>query len=113
MKSIVHGLAVIQNNDITIQMHADEKIELIEAFPSDRHLRKMTEDTLNPIELHSFRSANSSIRCTRIAASPLCSLYDSLLQQKAHAPIVHDLVFKFNLVKLLQITTEYNPLHMP
>lgn len=77
LRVIVHGhdsflnfrLTIMQHSEMFIQIYADEKLKLLEAFPIDIHRNKMTYDDLNLIELHLFQSVNCSIAFIGIAAS--------------------------------------------
>ena len=80
---LFYGLQIIQDMDMTIRIHGDEKLESLNCFPIDRHRRKQVSEVLNHVELKSFRSVNSSIGWLGTNASLLCSFYSSLLQQRA------------------------------
>ena len=55
------GLQVIQESDMSITIHGDEKLNSIACFPISRNRRKMVDEILNEVELRSFRSVNSSL----------------------------------------------------
>eukprot|EP00171_Calliarthron_tuberculosum_P001315 IDg1315t1 len=99
---LFYGLTICQNEDMHVTVHADNKLEKLEAYPIDRHRRKQSESLLNAIEMGEFRSLNSSIGWLGIAVSPFCSFYASYLQQKAPKPLVKDLILQINSLRLLK-----------
>lgn len=96
------GLQLTQDEDMNVTIHADNKIDAIECYPIDRLRRKQINETLNKVELHAFRSVNSTLGWIGNSASLFCALYASHLQQKSPEPIVKDLISQINAVKLLK-----------
>ena len=96
------GLRLIQDENMTINVHADHKLEAVTCFPIDRTRRKQIDSPLNAIEMKSFRSVNSSIGWIGTNASLFCAFYSSYLQQKDPDPLVRDLVTQINTVRLLK-----------
>lgn len=96
------GLHIVQDDTMEIFVHADDKLDALTCFPIDRHRRKDLEELLNPVELSSFRSVNSSLVWLGIASSPFCALYASYLQQKAPNARVKDLIAQINSIRLLK-----------
>lgn len=86
---IYFGLTIVQHVDYSIVVNADDKLEALESYPLDRFRRRQIEEPLNEIELSAIRSLNGSIGWIGIVASPFCSFYSSLLQQKGGKCIRH------------------------
>lgn len=81
-KMLFFGINTVQHEDSSIETDAEDNIEAVTQYPLLRQRRKESDSPLNAIEKSSFASANSSIGWIGTAASPLCSLYSSYLQQK-------------------------------
>ena len=99
---LFYGLQICQDTDYSITLQGDEKINGLEGFPISRQRRKEGDTALNPVEMSSFRSVNSSIGWLGIAASPFCAFYASYLQQKVPGTKVSDLICKLNSLRLLK-----------
>jgi len=96
------GLTVIQSDDLTVQLHANDKINACEAFPIDRQRRKQVDAPLNKLENSSYRSLNSSLGWIGVAISPFCAHAASYLQQKGPTPTVGDLITQINMLRSLK-----------
>ena len=96
------GLHIIQETDMSVIIHGDEKLDAINCFPIDRDRRKQLEESLNAVELRSFRSVNSSIGWLGTNESLFCASYSSWLQQKTSALLVKHLIDQINALKLLK-----------
>ena len=98
----LYGLMITQDEDMTIMIDADEKMQGYHAPTISRLKRKEQDTLLNGIELASFRSLNSCIGWLGVAASPFCAFTASYLQQKGPAPYVKDMVTQINLLNNLK-----------
>ena len=81
-KLCYYGMNLIQNEDYTVSILANDKIQLIKPYPISIIRRRQCDEKVNEVELKSFTSINASIGWLGITASPLCSFYAGLLQQK-------------------------------
>ena len=97
---LFNGLQIVQNMDMTIRIHGDGKLESLNCFTIDQTRRKQVSGVLNPIELKSFRSVNSSLGWPGTNPSLPCSFYSSWLQQCTPNPTVHDSVYQINDLKV-------------
>ena len=77
---LFYGLQMFQYINIAISTHGDRKLESLNCFPIDRRRRKQMSQVLNPVELKSFRSVNSSNGWLRTNSSLLCSFYSRWIQ---------------------------------
>ena len=99
---LFYGLRIEQDESLDITVHADHKLEALDAFPISRPRRKDMQEALNAMEKKSFNSVNSSLRWLGIAASPLCAFYASYLQQCAPSATLSDLVVQINTLRALK-----------
>lgn len=97
-----YGLQIEQAEDFSCSVHADDKLQALEAYPLARVRRRQHEDKMNAVELASFRSVNSSISWLGTVCSPMCAFYASSLQQRLPSSTVHDLVAQQNALSLLK-----------
>lgn len=67
-----YALKLVQNDDFTISINGDDKLNALETFPISRPRRKQTIVALNKMYLVSFRSVNSSIGWLDITKSHFC-----------------------------------------
>lgn len=91
-----------QDEDFTVTLHGDLKLQALEGYPIDRNRRKEIDDQLNAIERSSFRSINSSIGWLGTNASPFCAFYASFMQQKEPNPQVRDIISQINILRQLK-----------
>lgn len=96
------GLSLHQDEDFSVSIHADDKLNAIEAYPLSRVRRKNADDKLNAVELSSFKSVNSSISWIGTTASLFCSFYSSHLQQKLPDVRVRHLTEQATILHLLK-----------
>ena len=99
---LLYGLQITQNAYMTIRIHGDGKVKSLSCFPIDRRRIKQVSQVLNPIELESFRSFNSSLGWLGTNPSLLFSSYSSWQQQRAPNPTVHDSLYQINAMKVLK-----------
>jgi len=99
---LFYGLIIAQDDDMSITIHGDEKLNALQSYPLSRTRRKEVSDALSAIELKAFRSTNSSLGWLGIAASPFCSFYSSYLQQKGANPTVQDIIAQTNILRVLK-----------
>lgn len=97
-----YGLNILQHEDFSAEIDAEDKLSAVEAFPLTRMRRKEFDAPLNVVERRSFSSLNSSISWLGVAASPLCSFYSSHMQQRLPTAKVSDLVAQINALKALK-----------
>ena len=96
------GINTVQNDDLTIETDAEDKMNAVVEYPLARTRRKQFEKPLNRIEKSVFGSTNSSLGWIGTAASPFCSFYAIYLQQKAPELKVSHLFEQVNIVKKLK-----------
>jgi len=96
------GLTIVQEEDSSITIHAEDKLDAVEAYSIDRNRRKQIDELVNSIELSAYRSVNGQIGWIGAAASPFCSFASSYLQQRLPDVKVRDLVTQINMLKLLK-----------
>lgn len=75
------GLKVEQDEDGTIMINGDEKLQSIEPCDLSRLRRKNINADLNPFELFSFQSVNGSLGFLGMTVSPFAAFGASHLQQ--------------------------------
>lgn len=75
-----YGMSIIQLEDFSCTIDADDKLDAIEGFLLSRVRRRQLESTLNNVELSAFKPGNSSIGWLEIVSSPFCAFYASHLQ---------------------------------
>ena len=96
------GLLITQEEDGTITVSAEEKLQAITPHLLSRMRRKEGNDLLNAIEAHSFASINGSMGFLGQNVSPFASFYNSFLQQRRGHTTVHDLIKQGTIVKKLR-----------
>lgn len=96
------GLTILQNEDGSIQIRGDEKLNKLEPHPISWLRRKETDEPLNAVEAFSFGSLNGSLGFIGNSASPFCSFATSFLQQRRAKPLVRDLVCQINMLRELK-----------
>lgn len=89
---------MVQNDNISVQTNADEKINSLCEHTIPRYGRKHFECPLNEIKRRTFMSMNSSLGWIGSAASPVCSYYSSYMQQKDPNIVVNDMVEQNSLI---------------
>lgn len=77
-----YGMTILQAEDCSSTIHADEKRNKIESVPLSCVRHSQCDFQLNDTEKSSFMSFNSSIGWLGIAAFPHCAFYASHLQQR-------------------------------
>ena len=96
------GLQVIQDQDLSITVDGNEKLDKSEPYPVSKVRRKQITELLNAVEKHAFMSINSSIGRLGFAASPFCSLYSSYLQQKLPGANIETLLSQARQLKIVK-----------
>lgn len=96
------GLNIIQDEDCTMTIHADDKLQALEPYPISRPRRCQLDDVMNEIEVKSFMSINTSIAWLGITASPYFSFFSSYLQQKMSQRHVGALISQFLALKKMK-----------
>ena len=96
------GFNIVQNDDFTCAINADDKLHNIEPAPLTRIRRKAVTDSMNQIERHTFCSINSSLGWLGTTVSPFCSSVSSRLQQRLPDLLVSDLIKQRSNLKELQ-----------
>ena len=99
---VFFGLQVIQESNMSITIHGDEKLNSIACFPISRNWPKMVDEILNEVELRSFRSINSSLSWLGTNIPLFFALHSSWLQQKAPDPKFQDMIMQINSLRHLQ-----------
>ena len=110
------GMNIIQNEDYSISIHADDKLKQLEPFPISRSRRRQVDDKMNDIEKKSFMSINASIGWLGTNASILCSFYSFHLQQKIADCHVSALISQFSALRTLKkhgTLTTFAPVQYP
>lgn len=79
------GMNIFQDDDFFVTVDADDKPTLLEPYIISQTRRNKPDSRININEREEVMSVSPSLGWLGIAASPLCSLYTSLSQQK----IVH------------------------
>ena len=97
-----YGMNIVQEDDFSSYIDADDKLASLETFPLTRLRRREVDSPLTTVEKASFMSLNSSLGWLGIAASPFCAFYASFLQQKLPNATVAALVSQANGLKLLK-----------
>lgn len=90
MDGVVHGpsklryycINIIQEDDYTVSIHADDIIQSIKSYPISRIRHKQCDEKMNELEFKSFLSINASVGWLGITESPLRSFCYSYLKQK-------------------------------
>lgn len=85
------GINIIQHEDFTVTVNGDDELDALGAYSISRICRRNYLEPLNPPEVKSFASINSSVKWLGITVSPFCSLFSSLFQQLAPTGTVGDL----------------------
>ena len=93
------GLTVIQSDDYTFQVHADDKISASEPYQLDRNRRKKIDEPANAVEFSAFRSVNGVIGWIGATALPFCSFSSSYLQQCLPYVKVRDIITQVNVLR--------------
>lgn len=96
------GINISQNDDLSIESDADDKLEGLFEYSLLRNRRKQQDGLVNKIEKSAFMSTNSSIGWIGTAASPLCSYYARHLQQKAPYIKVKHIIEQNNILRKLK-----------
>lgn len=96
------GLNLVQNEDYTCEINADDKLHALEPYPLTRLRRREIDAELNAVEKSAFMSLNASIGWLGISASPFCSFYSSFLQQMMPSAKVPVLAAQANAIKILK-----------
>ena len=96
------GISTIQNEDSTVATDADDKLEAFSKYIFTGQRRRECDDELNAIEKTAFASVNSSLGWIGMAASPLCSFYESYSQQKAPQIKISHLIEQINILRKLK-----------
>jgi len=99
---LFNGLNVTQDEDLSITVDADQKLQAIEPYPISRYRRKEIDKKANSIEIGSFRSVNGQLGWIGTAASPLCAHSSSSLQQMVPQMKVKAIVDQINYVRFLK-----------
>jgi len=97
-----NGLSIKQEEDLSISVDADAKLNSIEPYPITRYRRKEVGVDASAIEVSAFRSTNGQLGWIGTAASPLCAHASSSLQQKVPNMKVKAIVDQINYVKTLK-----------
>lgn len=107
------GSNVEQAENFTVRTNADDKLNGLNEYYLSRYRGQQFQQTLNAIEKSHFASTNSSLGWIGSAASPICSFYASILQQKAPETAVSHLVDQINIVRKLQKLGTVKPYPRP
>lgn len=97
-----YGMNIVQNEDMTCSIDANDKLSALEPYPITRLRRRQTEEPLNSVEKSAFMSLNSSLGWLGLAASPFCAFYASHLQQKLPKATVSVLTLQANALRTLK-----------
>lgn len=88
------GLLIEQDENLTIRISAQEKMDKISVHQLSRLCRKNQDDTLNSVERFSFQSVNGKLGFLGTTVSPIASFTSSHLQQTSGLGTVKDLIKK-------------------
>ena len=97
-----YGTNVIQLDDFTIEINAEDKMSSISQYEFSRQRRKQIEEPINYLEKNAFMSFNSTLGWIGSTVSPLCSFYSSYLQQKLPGTKVKHIIEQNSIIKKLQ-----------
>ena len=56
----IFGMNIIQSEDYSVSIHADDKMKSLRPYPLSRTRRRQTEEKMNYVEKKSFMSPNAS-----------------------------------------------------
>lgn len=76
-----YGITIVQNEDFSSSIHADDKLDSLECHPLSRIPRRQVDSKYTVVGKSSFMSVNSSLGWLGISALPLCLFYALHLQQ--------------------------------
>lgn len=97
-----YGMKIIQNEDFSLSIHADDKLNSLECYPLPRIRRRQVDSACTDVEKSSFMSVNSSLGWLGITASPLCMFYASHLQQMMPSVTVSSVMSQIKYLRLLK-----------
>lgn len=76
-----YALNLIQEENISVTIHADDKLQAMEPYPMTRIRRLQIGEVMDDTEKRSFMSITASLGWLGITVSLLCPYYSSYLQQ--------------------------------
>lgn len=77
-----HGMIILQDEDLSVSIRADDMLERLEANPISRIIRRQCDDKMNDVQKNAFMSINDSIGWLETNVYQLCAFYFSPLQQE-------------------------------
>lgn len=92
----------MRDTEFFIIVHADHKLESLQPYPIEHYRRKQGAESLNAIELSTYRSINRSMVWIGVAASHFGSFASSYLQQKLPNVTVCDIVAQAHMLRELK-----------
>lgn len=97
-----YGLTINQEDEFSVSLHGDMKLESYEAYTISRIRRKQSNDDLNAFELKWYKYLNSALWWLGIVSSTFFVLASTYMQQKGPQPTVHDLVSQSKILQNLK-----------
>lgn len=94
-----YGQNVRQNDDISIEINADDKPIEIECHPTSCLRLSAATELLTLVEKRSFMSVKSTIRLIEGNKYSLCTLFNSTMQQKLQKATIADLIAECNALR--------------
>lgn len=96
-----YGLNVIQNENHTCSIDADDTANAIELYPRTFVRLQQYDEEMNELERLSFMAINESIGWIGITARPLHYFYSSFLKQEINYAIVSLLIHQISVLNIL------------